>query len=118
MLKKTSNLFSIAIFCFLIVLLFGLWIGVAKAQSLSSLKARVSRLESENYRVRSRLNRLESQLKRMSFPNSLDDQEQILLPSSPSAPSIEEPMFDQLAILVIELKERINALELRMDALE
>lgn len=102
----------------MIFFLLGLWIGVAKAQSLSSIKARVSRLESENYRLRSRVNRLESQLKRVRSPSSSGDGEQIRLPSSPPAPSIQDPMFDRLAILVIELKERMNGLEARMDEIE
>ncbi len=100
------------------VLLLGLWIAAAKADNLSSLQSRVSRLESDNYRLRSRLNRLESQLKRGSLSSSLDNQEPIGLPSSSSAPSIEKQMFDRLATLVIELKERVKDLELRVDALE
>lgn len=118
MLKKTSPLFSLIFLCFLIVLLLGLWIAAAKADNLSSLQSRVSRLESDNYRLRSRLNRLESQLKRGSLSSSLDNQEPSGLPSSSSAPSIEKQMFDRLATLVIELKERVKDLELRVDALE
>lgn len=102
----------------MIFFLLGIWITEVKAQSLGSLKARVSRLESQNYRLRSRLNRLESQLKRVNSSNSLEGGEQIRLPSSPPAPSIQDPMFDRLAILVIELKERMNALEARMDEIE
>jgi hypothetical protein len=118
MLKKTFPLFSLVLLCFLIVFLLGLWIEVAKAQNLGSLQARISRLESENYRIRSRLNRLESQRKSGNFSSSLEEQEPTLLPSFPSAPSVEKTMFDRLATLVIELKERTKALELRLDALE
>jgi outer membrane murein-binding lipoprotein Lpp len=118
MLKKTSPLFSLIFLCFLIILLLGLWIAAAKADNLSSLQSRVSRLESDNYRLRSRLNHLESQLKRGSLSSSLDNQEPVRLPSSSSAPSIEKQMFDRLATLVIELKERVKDLELRVDALE
>ena len=118
MLKKTPNLFSIAIFFVLILLLLELWIGVAKAQTLSSLKGRVSRLESANARLSNRLSRLESQVKRGRSPNSLANREPISPPSPSPAPSIDDPMFDRLATLVIELKERINALEARVEALE
>jgi predicted RNase H-like nuclease (RuvC/YqgF family) len=113
MWKKTSHLFSLVLFCALILIILGLWIGEAKADKVTALQSRVSRLESENYRLRSRLDRLENQLKRGNVSNSYHQK-----PIDLSAPSIDKPMFDQLATLVIELKETIEALEVRVDALE
>jgi outer membrane murein-binding lipoprotein Lpp len=77
------------------------------SQSVSSLAARVSRLETENFQLRSRLNRLESQLGQVNrFPPSSPS---LNLPENP--PAVTDPMFDRLATLVIELKERVQSLE-------
>lgn len=82
------------------------------------MKARISRLESENSRLRIRLTRLENQLKKVRPSNSLNLRQETTLSPTPSTSSIEEPMFDRLAILVIEMKERIQDLEIHVNALE
>jgi outer membrane murein-binding lipoprotein Lpp len=118
MSKTYSPLARRVIFCLLILLLLGLCIGLAKAQSLGSLNSRVSRLESENAHLRGRITRLENQLRNVGRTKPSGGTEQLTLPPSSPSPSIDDPMFDRLATLVIELKERMNALENRLDALE
>ncbi len=82
------------------------------AQSLSSLESRIFRLESENAQLRSHLNRLEGELSRSSFPIPRNN---IPAPGLPPRANQQvlpsNPMFQRLATLVIELKERINVLE-------
>ena len=118
MFKTSSPLAKIGFFCFLIVLLLLLSSGIASSQNLGALNSRVSRLESENSRLRSRITRLESQLRSIRLKKPSGDTEPLPLPRSDPAPSSDDPMFDRLATLVIELKERMNAFEDRMDALE
>jgi hypothetical protein len=90
--------------------------GCAPVQAQGSLESRVSRLESEIFGLRSQVNQLQSQLTGRGRGNS---------PSIPPATSgsvsskpFNDPMFDRLATLVIELKERLNAVESRLAKLE
>ncbi|MDX2214801.1 MAG: hypothetical protein SFY66_16045 [Oculatellaceae cyanobacterium bins.114] len=90
----------------------------AQAQSVSNLTARITRLESENSGLRSRVGRLESQLSRVGnavgvrVPQSPPDQEPVRGELS------SDPMFDRLATLAIEQRERMDRLEARLNALE
>ena len=118
MFKTSSPLAKIVLFCFLIVLLLLLSSGIARSENLSALNSRVSRLEAENSRLRSRVIRLESKLRSLRLAKPSGDSEPLPLPPSAPAPSSDDPMFDRLATLVIELKERMNALEERMDILQ
>ncbi|NEP13042.1 MAG: hypothetical protein F6K14_23120 [Symploca sp. SIO2C1] len=82
------------------------------AQSLSSLESRIFRLESENAQLRSRLNRLEGELSRSPFPNQRSNLPTPVVPPRANQQVLpSDPMFQRLATLVIELKERINVLE-------
>ncbi|NEP63133.1 MAG: hypothetical protein F6K31_40540 [Symploca sp. SIO2G7] len=86
------------------------------AQSLSSLQSRIFRLESANAQMRSRFSRLEGEISRLGgrVPSPAQ-RENIPAPVVPQRAnqqvSSSDPMFQRLATLVIELKERINALE-------
>jgi len=99
--------------CLLLVLGFVLIPRFSNAQSIG-LESRLSRLEAEVFQLRSRLSNLESQISRVdrSAP-------------SPSLPSLRQQtinpsseMFDRLATLVIELKERVQTLEAKVFQLE
>ncbi|NJN86226.1 MAG: hypothetical protein HC881_07820 [Leptolyngbyaceae cyanobacterium SL_7_1] len=88
--------------------LWGLLHSPTPAQIPSSVSTRISRLESENSMLRSRLSRLESDVARLGRGAGVD-----LSPAPLPAPAgtTAEPTFDRLATLVIELRERIVALE-------
>ncbi|MGB3137423.1 MAG: hypothetical protein WBG38_15750 [Nodosilinea sp.] len=92
-----------------------LWLSLghyAEAQSEARIESRLTRLESELGRLRSQFRQVESQL---SLPNRS--------PNRPAtAPSLAEPsleeQFNNLATLAIELKQRVNQLETRVEELE
>ncbi|WAL59536.1 hypothetical protein [Thermocoleostomius sinensis] len=87
------------------------WQTIATAQDTSFLSSRVSRVESETSALRSRLSQLESQVSRLSSNAGIG----YATPSEVDIPqpsvSSSDPMFDRLATLAIELKERIVVLE-------
>lgn len=95
----------------LVILGVALWVGLHQptlAQLPSSVSTRISRLESENSTLRSRVNRLESDIARLGRASGVELSPP---PSSTTGTPAADPMFDRLATLVIELRERIIALE-------
>lgn len=84
------------------------------AQSIGS-DARISRLESENSSLRSRISRLESQVDRVSRAAGVAPTASLAAPqATPNTRTTalaEDPTFQRLATLVIELGDRIEALE-------
>ncbi|MBD2055543.1 hypothetical protein H6F88_05825 [Oculatella sp. FACHB-28] len=89
------------------------------AQTSSQIGSRVSRLESENTTLRSRVSRLENTISRLSQSGGgsqiqLDPAPEV----TPSTLQSGDPMFDRLATLVIETKQQVLALEERVAALE
>ncbi|HEY9874278.1 MAG TPA: hypothetical protein V6D12_12625, partial [Candidatus Obscuribacterales bacterium] len=101
--------------CLFLILLLAVLPGCTSAQAASDmLESRVSRLETENYQLRSLLNRLESQI------NSLSQLQPRTPGANRSAPPVPprgnrqvssaDPMFDRLATLAIELKQRVSKL--------
>ncbi len=113
MLKK------IGIICLALFLGFALLPRLTLAQSTAFLETRVSRLESETIQLRSQLSRIESQLAQLAGGR---------VPSNRPAPSIpsrsnrqvssSDPLFDRLATLVIELKQRVQSLEAQVAELK
>ncbi|WP_416670412.1 hypothetical protein [Egbenema bharatensis] len=90
------------------------WQTVTPAQSNTAfLSSRVSRLESENSSLRSRISRLEGDITRIS--SSIGLNYTYSTPSEPGSPTpatpAADPMFDRLATLAIELRDRIITLE-------
>lgn len=94
-----------------------------KAQVSAGLESRLSRLEAENFQVRSQISRLESQLNQFQgrTPSRPNLSTPVRPPTSPTVPYrgstsalSSDPMFQRLATLVIELKERIQALEAKI----
>jgi uncharacterized protein YceH (UPF0502 family) len=89
------------------------------AQTSSQLGSRVSRLESENTTLRSRVSQLENAISRLSQGGGggqiqIEPDPEVAPPTTQS----NDPMFDRLATLVVETKQQVLALEERVAALE
>jgi hypothetical protein len=98
--------------CLLIVML---WLSMQTAtpgQSTSVLESQISRIETENRSLRSRLNQLESQVARLSNNAGIEVSPPISADTPYAISSLaEDPTFKRLATLVIELKERVVEVE-------
>ena len=115
MLKK------IIVICFTFMLGVAIFPGLTLAQSTSYLESRISRLESDNFQLRSQIDRLESQISQLSRSSDFPRRQTTRPTATPPPPSpparttrqrtSQDPMFQNLANLVIELKERVQALE-------
>ncbi|MGF1498108.1 MAG: hypothetical protein ACFB8W_14980 [Elainellaceae cyanobacterium] len=80
---------------------------------------RISRLETENRNLRSRIDRLESQIDRLSRAAGMTAPAPIAGADATADPSLQpDLMFDNLATLVIETRQDVFALQDRLDALE
>lgn len=93
------------------------------AQSSAALESRISRVESDNFQLRSQIANLEAQVATIKGQSS--SQTPIIRPQPPVVPPrtnrqvrSSDPMFDRLATLVIELKQRIQALEAQVAQLK
>lgn len=118
MVKNIRILFFALIFAFLILS------SRTLAQSSSALESRISRLETDNFQLRSLISRIESQLSAVSG-RTLSPNPSPTRSPAPSVPpranrqvSSSDPMFNRLATLVVELKERIQALEAQVAELK
>jgi uncharacterized protein YceH (UPF0502 family) len=114
MLKLLKQLGIIALVSLTMVILLQ---TLSPAQSTARLESRISRLESQNTLLRSRVNRLENDISQLSRATGITispplSQEQEAAPPSTLS---DDPMFDRLATLVIELRDRIIALEERLE---
>lgn len=108
-----------------LVLTASLVISGSGAQASINDSSRISRLETEIFTLRSQLNRLESEVSRLRRQNQSPatiSVPEVVPPDSPSNRSPNEPtlaeQFDNLAILAIELKDRINSIEERLSEIE
>lgn len=103
----------------LILLFWFSWQVVTPAQSTTQLESRISRIELENTTLRSRLSQLESQVSRLSSNAGVDYSPSAPADRAPSAasPLVDDPTFKRLATLVIELKERVVAVEEQVAAI-
>jgi hypothetical protein len=112
-MKRIGIIRQIVIICLILLLPLQ---SCTPAQAQGSLESRISRLESEVFGLRAQVAQLQSQPRRSGAGRQ---------PSAPGAspgtaiprPSAD-PMFDRLATLAIELKERLNAVEARLSKLE
>ena len=101
-----------------------LLMGCSSAHASLDLSGRLSRLESDFFRVRSQINSLESQVYRLSnridFPGISPPIEpaRIPLPPREDVESPNQEQFDRFATLLIELKQQMNSLEVRFSQLE
>ncbi|MFB2937478.1 hypothetical protein ACE1B6_19695 [Aerosakkonemataceae cyanobacterium BLCC-F154] len=94
-----------------------------KAQVPAGLESRIARLEAANFQLQSQISRLESQINQLQgrSPSRPNLSTPVRPPTSPTVPYrgstsalSSDPMFQRLATLVIELKERIQALEAKI----
>lgn len=95
-------------------------VGLVSAPA-SSQQSRVNALEVDLRGVQSRLNRIEAQLNQSSRSGAV----RVPAAAPPSSNSgrtrqmlSSDPMFDRLATLAIELRERIDRLDARVSKLE
>ena len=108
MIQKIKPL---GIFIFVLLLWFS-WQSFTPAQSTTQLEPRLSRIELENTTLRSRISQLESQISRLSANAGVDFSPTVADRSTSAvSPLADDPTFKRLATLVIELKERVVAVE-------
>ena len=122
MLKKITILFLAFILALAILPRFTL------AQSTGFLESRLSRLEAENSQMRSQVANLQSEVYRLTNAANFPRQQTNPPPRAPAPTTArvnrqrgsgsQDPMFDRLATLVIELKERVQALETQVAQLK
>lgn len=94
----------------------GLFSNTASSQQIES---RLNNLEADFNRVESRLNQLESQINRGGrSPSPRTTLTPRQSTGSGQSSSRQDPMFDRLATLVIELKQQVNKLEERVSKIE
>ncbi|HEY9600875.1 MAG TPA: hypothetical protein V6C85_04640 [Allocoleopsis sp.] len=95
--------------------------AVSSLQS-AGLESRISGLESEIFQLRSQIYQLQTQVSRQAGTGIRSSP--TIPPSSPVTPNAarlapsaigDDPMFKRLATLVIELKERVTALEKKVN---
>ena len=100
------------------LLLIILWHQTKPVIAQPGVDSRVSRLEAEIMSLRGQVNQLQSQVARLS--NSGGSAPRIEAPEPQYSPpnSISKSMFDRLATLVIELKERMDSIDQRVRVLE
>ncbi|MCT7964242.1 hypothetical protein NG791_26545 [Laspinema sp. D1] len=97
------------------------------AQGSIADATRIARLESEIFSLRSQINRLQSDVARLgrqpaasppiSRPQPPEESSPVPTPRQPNDPSLAQ-QFDNLAILAIELKQRITTVEERLAEIE
>ncbi len=111
---------KVLLLCLATILVTISWYGFHNAAF--SQQSQVTNLEADFSRLESRLNRVEAQLSQISRGQVLG------APVSPAPASINsgrkppqlsrEEMFDRLATLVIETKDQVNKLQVRVSKLE
>lgn len=107
------------IICLALILGFVLLPRLTLAQAPGLLESRMARIEAENFQLRSQVSRIESQLAQLSGrplsspqkPSPNSPAPQISSRTNRRQVSSSDPMFERLATLVIELKERVQSLE-------
>ena len=84
------------------------------AQSTTQLESRVSRLESENSTLRSQINQLQNSVARLGRNSGVELAPPVISSAPVGSSLADDPVFKRLATLVIELKERVVAVEDRL----
>jgi hypothetical protein len=85
-------------------------------QAQAGLESRVARLESDLFGLKQQISQLGV---RSRYPSQAGGTTPPSQPPTSSRPQYSsDPMFDRLATLVVELKERLNSVESRLSKLE
>jgi uncharacterized coiled-coil protein SlyX len=108
---------KIALFCLSLILVVLIMAPLTLAQETSYLESRISRLEAENYQMRSLITQLDAQVDALQQSGASRRSPTVPSRVTRTTPS-SDPMFDRLATLVVELKQRINKLEAQVAALQ
>jgi outer membrane murein-binding lipoprotein Lpp len=113
---------KLVIALFTLILLLGIGQHGAVPQTFSNVDARVSNLQSQVYQLRAEVSQLSNEvrsLNRGNVPAPIAITPVPTVPPRPVQPDLtNKQMFDRLATLVIELKERMNDVEARLANLE
>lgn len=93
------------------------------AQSPAFLESRIARVETEMFQLRSQLNRIQSQIAGSDRSLNQRSRSERLTPQIPPGTNrrqvlSSDPMFDKLATLVVELNQRVKALEAQVAQLK
>jgi cell division protein FtsB len=115
---KLNMMRRLKVFGILAFTLLFLFLGQSRssAQTTTQLESRLSRLEFENDALQTSLNQLEAQVARLSSSAGLDFSlnDAPSVSTAPASALADDPTFKRLATLVIELKERVVAVEERV----
>lgn len=119
---------KIALLCLVFILGLALWPGLTLAQSTGFLESRISRLETDNSQLRSQVERIESQLYRISNRSEFPRREIPRPTPAPLPPRAtprvntqrpsQDPMFERLANIAVDLNQRVKALEAQVAQLK
>lgn len=93
----------------ILALLISFWLKPVGA-SPSLVDPRLNRLESQVRSLQSQVTRLQSQIPRAGNRQPTTSR----TPPAPNAPSLDQ-QFDHLAILIIELQQRVSTLEAKLN---
>ena len=103
----------------------GLVLLLTISPARASFESRLSNLEADLYKLERQIDRLETDVRRSSRDRMRESQrgrsnaaETPSLPDSDVSALADDPMFDRLATLVIELKLRLDGFEERLDEIE
>lgn len=101
----------------ILVLLVAIAIGFQVSPALAFGDTRINRLESQVRQLQSEVRQLERQVNQSQFPPQRRDRPPSRTPQTANS-SPPTPAFERLATLVVEQKQRLDALEARLDRLD
>ncbi len=112
-----NKIWALGVAMFLVIIIWG---GILSYPALSQqIESRFYSLEADVNRVEVRLNQIESVLNQNRSPSSrLPVTFPQPAPNNRRSGSQQDAMFDRLATLVVELKQQVNKLEVRVSKLE
>lgn len=88
------------------------------AQTSINLESRISQLESTTYNLRSQISQLSAQVNSLGGATRTPPTPPSTLSTRSPRISSGDPQFDRLATLVVELKERMDAIDTRLTQVE
>lgn len=114
----------LSFFLFISLLIGIIFLPLASAQEKGELRSEIASLRNELFSLRNQVSRLEREVNRLGS-SSLSQSPPLPTRTAPPLQIVEgvpmgrsDPMFERLANLLIELKERVTSLEKRVNQLE